>query len=229
MSAPGVAKAPAPRRGSLADLERLREISLARLRAEELRAREAEWVECGIAATVWRKNARNIRAALRPIADVVAPGVPGASTREIAVAVHDAVYGALNDLCDGFEQRHRAQTTAKPAPPISDRATRIEAEKLKAGVAARSHAVDLAIAQGRVIRMTEYSAAVAACASRVRSRLLQMEGVLPPRLVGRSEVEARRIVRGAIDEALQNLPVDPPAALVGPPRAMRRRAGRKAA
>ena len=227
--APGAAKATAPRRGSLAAAERLREIALARLRRAEIQSRSAEWVEKQAVVTTWRVAALGLRRELALIAGAVAPMVVGRTLPEIGRALHTGIYDALDAICDRVAAKPPAPAAGRSAPAIGDAASRLEAEREKAVVATEAHRLDLAIAQGSVLRLADLAAAFGRACAVVRARLLQAEGLLPPKLLHRSEADARRIIASYVTEAADNLPLGPPATLAGrPSRATRRRAGRKA-
>jgi hypothetical protein len=225
----GAARKPSPKPGTLADAERLREIALARLRRQELETRRNEWVERAVVTSTWRATALGLRRELAPIAAAVAPLVPGASLPAIAKALHDAIFSTLNAICDCAAHKPPAPAAGRSAPAIGDRATRLEAEREKARVATEAHRLDLAIATGTALRLADLAAAFGRACAVVRARLLQAEGLLPPKLLHRSEADARRIIASYVTEAADNLPLGPPATLAGrPSRATRRRAGRKA-
>jgi hypothetical protein len=224
----GAARKPSPKPGSLADAERLREIALARLRRAEIQSRSAEWVEKQAVVTTWRVAALGLRRELALIAGAVAPMVVGRTLPEIGRALHTGIYDALDAICDRVAAKPPAPAAGRSAPAIGDGATRVEAEKSKAIAAAEVHRLNLAIETGNVLRLADLAAAFGRACAVVRARLLQAEGLLPPKLLHRSEADAKRIIGVYVGEAAGNLPLGPPATLAGrPSRATRRRAGRK--
>ena len=136
--------------------------------------------------------------------------------------MHAVVHDALSEFCDAV---------GAPAPPagamserdIGDWSSRLQAETIKVGYIAKMHGLHLAIAESRVIRLVAVTGAHAAACGRLRTTLA-LPASMPPRLHRcRTEAEAKRILAGAIAEALSELPADPPAALAGRPSRSARR------
>lgn len=195
-SAPGV---------SLTEARRIREITLANLRRHELDTRSAQWVLRDDAVEVWVETVRITRenfSGLPADASVMAAGC--GTMAAIQVAVHDAVYAALLSASRVKSKRREPKADIAQVP-IPSTATTIQAETAKIVAIGQLHQLDLDIAQGGVIGVSPLLRSISELLARVRQRMLSLEAVLPPRLIGLDQRAAEKVIQAAIDEALEDL------------------------
>ncbi len=190
---------------SLAEAQRKREIALARLRQRELRTRLGQVVPRAEAEAVWTQIREHARDRLLRLPAEMAPNVARCGTlADIRGAVRDATYEALTDLastqCVGDPAREPT-----PEPPVSDEATKLQAETAKVSAIGRLHQLDVDIADGVFVAIRSFMAAGGSAFANARQRLLALE-TLTPRLLGLDRAAAEDVIRAAVDDALRELP-----------------------
>jgi hypothetical protein len=121
---------PAP--GKLADMEGLREISLARLRRQELETRSALYADVETMRFCMQGELHELENRFRGMAGILAPQVAGRSLREIGQVTHQVVYDALTPASDRADPARPAPAAAtKPRIEITDTMSKLEAERRK--------------------------------------------------------------------------------------------------
>jgi hypothetical protein len=125
----------------------------------------------------------------------------------MAGAVRDVVYDTLTAIAETAVESTTAE--AEPLPAVSDTASKLEAETVKVGALASLRQLDVDIAKGIVVSISDVEYALGEAFARVRQRMLSLEALLPPRLHGARLAGREQVIRRAIQEALDELPLHP--------------------
>jgi hypothetical protein len=193
---------------TLAEEQRRREIALARLRQQEWAKRSAEWVLRPDVDTMWQALAAHTHEAIRASIPALTACVAKCSTMgAMAGAVRDVVYDTLTAIAETAVESTTAE--AEPLPAVSDTASKLEAETVKVGALASLRQLDVDIAKGIVVSISDVEYALGEAFARVRQRMLSLEALLPPRLHGARLAGREQVIRRAIQEALDELPLHP--------------------
>jgi hypothetical protein len=200
------AKAASPPEGGLAEEQRKKEIALARLRRHEWLRRSAGWVPCAEAEGAWSVLAEHVRGRIQELPQAIAAAVAGCSDMaQMRTAIREVVYAALTELSE-TEYRGTEPDWRGTLPEVPSGATKLAAQTAKEAALARLRQLDADIAAGALVNLEAFLEALGDAFSRVRTRLLGLEAFLPPRLIGAPTAERERIIRGAVHDALNELP-----------------------
>lgn len=195
----------------LALAQRSREIALARLRRQEWLRRSVQWIRREDASRLWREGALAVRASLEQV-DEAAPARIAACKSASAVqgVLQEVVYAALARAAQDDQSPAEADPLEAPAVGVRDAATKVQAETAKTQSLALLRQLDVEIAAGTVLNVRAGLEAFEAALSGVRRRMLAIVGELPATFFGQGERQIAELLRQAIAEALEELPLELP-------------------
>ena len=191
---------------NLTEARRVREIALANKRRHEYATRVCDWLPPDLITEICDGHVRTVRAILERLPTETAPLVVTCERiGEVQAVLHSAVYAALNEACAAPQMRSAPATTNPPHAPIPASASRLEAETAKVIAIGKSHQLDLDISHGLVVNLHDIVGVFGQRVATARTRLLAIEGELPPHLFGQNQATVERILTRAVNEALADL------------------------
>ena len=197
-----------PPDGALAAAERAREVAIARLRQAQLRRRQRRLLSVEDCRTCWCAAVEHTKAALRAMVPALLAAAEGKAQAAASAALRDVVHGTLEALAGTeFEGVARPENEA---PSLRAGASLREARTARVAAIAGLRALDLGIAEGRLVSATAFERLGGIHFANARNLVLALPYRLAPRLVGASGAEAVAIVQEAVEGALTDLPDDMP-------------------
>lgn len=198
----------APPDGALAAAERAREVAIARLRQAQLRRRQRRLLSMDDCRVCWCAAVEHTKAALRGMVSKLLAAADGKDQAAASAALQEVVHGTLAALA-----ATEFQGVAQPedeAKPLRSGASLREARTARVAAIAGLRALDLGVAEGRLVSVTAFERLGGIHFANARNLVLALPYRLAPRLVGASGAEAEAIVQEAVEGALTDLPDDMP-------------------